>query len=67
MAVSSLLAHVSGIDLLPGFVCFIVGLFHELEMGIFSGIGVHLMIVLYHTARPGVTVEVKQVSGVKMT
>lgn len=53
------------IDLLPGFVCFIVGLFYELEMGIFSGIGVHLMIVLYHTARPGVTVEVKQVPGAR--
>lgn len=51
------------IDLLPGFVCFLVGLFFELEMGIFSGIGVHLVIVLYHTARPGVVVEVKQVPG----
>jgi len=51
------------IDLVPGFVCFVVGLFYELEMGIFSGIGVHLMIVLYHTARPGVVVEVKQVPG----
>jgi len=51
------------IDLLPGFVCFLVGLFYELEMGIFSGIGVHLMIVMYHTARPGVMVEIKQVPG----
>jgi len=53
------------IDLLPGFVCFMVGLFCELEMGIFSGIGIHLVIVLYHTARPGVLVEVKQVPGAR--
>lgn len=53
------------IDLLPGIVCFIVGLFFELEMGIFSGIGIHLVIVLYHTARPGVVVEVKQVPGAR--
>ena len=47
--------------MLPGIVCFLVGLLFELEMGIFSGIGTHLVILLYHTARPGVAVEVKQV------
>ena len=26
------------IDLLPGFVCFFVGLLYELEMGIFTGV-----------------------------
>ena len=51
-----------GSDLIPGFVCFLVGLFYELEMGIFFGIGIHLVIVLYHIARPGVIVQIKQVS-----
>ena len=49
------------IDLLPGFVCFFVGLLYELEMGIFTGVGTHLLIVLYNSARPRVRVEIKQV------
>ena len=53
-----------GTDLLPGFVCFTVGLFYELEMGIFSGIGIHILIVLYHIARPGVSVEIRQASKI---
>jgi len=52
------------IDLLPGFVCFFVGLLYELEMGIFTGVGTHLLIVLYSSARPRVRVEIKQVPGV---
>jgi len=52
------------IDLLPGFVCFFVGLLYELEMGIFTGVGTHLLIVLYNSARPRVRVEIKQVPGV---
>ena len=48
-------------DLIPGFVCFFVGLFSELDYGIFAGIGVHLAIVLYRIARPRVLVEVKAV------
>ena len=49
------------IDLLPGFICFFVGLLYELEMGIFTGVGAHLLIVLYTSARPSVTVQLKQV------
>ena len=49
------------IDLLPGFVCFFVGLLYELEMGIFTGVGTHLVIVLYNSARPRVRVDIKQV------
>ena len=49
------------IDLLPGFVCFFVGLLYELEYGIFTGVGTHLLIVLYNSARPRVRVEIKQV------
>ena len=52
-----------GMDLLPGFICFFVGLLYELEMGIFTGVGAHLLIVLYTSARPSVSVELKQVGG----
>ena len=52
----------SEIDLLPGFVCFFVGLLYELEYGIFTGVGTHLLIVLYNSARPRVRVEIKQVT-----
>ena len=37
-----------------------VGLFSELDYGIFAGVGLHLVIVLYHVARPKVRVEVRQ-------
>lgn len=48
------------IDLVPGLLTFVIGVFYELEMGIFIGMGVHIVIVLYYTARPGVLVEIKQ-------
>jgi len=51
------------LDLVPGIVCFIVGIFYELDKGIFAGVGVHLLIVLYSIARPTVMVEVRQVSS----
>ena len=51
--------------MLPGFVCFFVGLLYELEMGIFTGVGTHLVIVLYNSARPRVRVDIKQVMMVK--
>ena len=47
----------SGVDLIPGFICFFVGLFSELEYGIFAGVGVHLAMVLHRVARPQVGVE----------
>jgi len=50
------------IDLLPGFVCFFVGLFSELDYGIFAGVGLHVAIVLYQISRPKVVVEVRQTS-----
>jgi len=49
------------VDLVPGIVCFIVGIFYELDKGIFAGVGVHVLLVLYSIARPTVTVEVRQV------
>ena len=53
----------SGIDLLPGFVCFFVGLFSELTSGIFAGVGLHLILVLYQISRPKVVVEVRQTAA----
>ena len=51
----------SGIDLISGFVCFFVGLFPELDYGIFVGVSLHIDIVLYQIARPRVSVEMKVV------
>jgi len=51
------------IDLVPGVVCFIVGMFYELDKGIFAGVGVHLLIVLYHVARPKMTIEVRKLEN----
>jgi len=48
------------LDLLPGFVCFFVGLFSELDYGIFAGVGLHVAIVLYQISRPKVEVEVRE-------
>ena len=42
-----------------------MGLLYELEMGIFTGVGTHLVIVLYNSARPRVRVDIKQVMMVK--
>ena len=53
--------------MLPGFVCFFVGLLYELEMGIFTGVGTHLVIVLYNSARPRVRVDIKQVMNKTLT
>ena len=52
-----------GLDLIPGFICFFVGLFSELDYGIFAGTGVHLAIVLYNIARPKVVVEVERLEN----
>ena len=62
---ASLTCLYAEIDLLPGFVCFFVGLLYELEMGIFTGVGTHLIIVLYNSARPRVRVDIKQVMKIK--
>jgi len=53
------------IDLIPGFVCFFVGLFSELDYGIFAGMGLHIAIVLYQIARPKVKVEVVTLASTK--
>ena len=57
--------HYLEIDLIPGFVCFFVGLFSELDYGIFAGMGLHIAIVLYQIARPKVKVEVVTLASTK--
>lgn len=50
-------------DLIPATVCFLVCVLYELEFGILAGVVVQLIFVLYHTARPGIQVQIKQVPG----
>jgi len=50
-------------DLIPATVCFLVCVLYELEFGILAGVVVQLIFVLYHTARPGIQVEIKKVAG----
>jgi len=50
-------------DLLPGFACFFGCVFYELEIGIGLGVLVQIIMLLYHTARPGVAVEKKKIPG----
>jgi len=47
-------------DLIPGLACFLGCLFYELEMGIGLGVFIQVLMVLYHTARPGLNVEVRR-------
>ena len=54
-------SSIEGSDLIPGFVCFLVCLFHELELGIAAGVAVQLLVILYHSARPPVEVDIKTV------
>ncbi|XP_037956543.1 sodium-independent sulfate anion transporter-like isoform X1 [Teleopsis dalmanni] len=44
-------------DLIPGFVAFIACLVLPLEIGILVAIGVNLLFILYHSARPKVSLE----------
>lgn len=49
-------------DLIPGLGTFIACLLLPLEVGILTGIGINLLFILYHAARPKITVEVLKVS-----
>lgn len=42
---------------------FIACLLLPLEIGILTGIGINLLFILYHAARPKITVEVLKVSN----
>ena len=51
------------IDLIPGFACFLVCLFCELEFGIGAGVLIQIIMILYTSARPKVEFDVKKVPG----
>ena len=50
------------IDLIPAFATFFCCLFWGLEYGILVGVGIQILLILYHAARPGVKVDVKSLS-----
>lgn len=50
-------------DLIPGLGTFIACLLLPLEIGILTGIGINLLFILYHAARPKITIEILKVSG----
>ncbi len=49
-------------DLIVGLISFVCCLFWALEYGILVGVGVEVLLVLYNTARPRITVQREQVS-----
>lgn len=52
-----------GTDLVPGIACFFACLILPLEMGILVGIGVNVVFILYHAARPKIHMEKRVVSN----
>jgi MFS superfamily sulfate permease-like transporter len=49
-------------DLIPGFGMFVACLVLPLQFGILVGIGINILLILYHVARPKITIENQQVS-----
>lgn len=50
-------------DLIPGLAAFIACLVLPLELGIMIGIGINVIFILYHAARPKISIEQNSVSG----
>ncbi|XP_014241008.1 sodium-independent sulfate anion transporter [Cimex lectularius] len=50
-------------DLIPGLATFIACLVLRLEIGILIGIGLNLVSILYHAARPKISMEIKMSRG----
>lgn len=44
-------------DLIPGLGTFIACLVLQLEIGILCGVGINILFILYHAARPKISVE----------
>ena len=55
----------SEIDLIPAFATFFSCLFWALEWGILVGVGIQVLVILYHVARPVVNVDLKKLVGFK--
>lgn len=49
-------------DLIPGLATFFACLILPLEIGVLIGIGLNLVSILYHAARPKLMIEVHKVS-----
>lgn len=56
-ATSELFFRVSESDLIPGLGTFIACLVVQLEIGILCGVGLNIIFILYHAARPKISVE----------
>jgi len=54
---NKLFLRVSESDLIPGVGTFIACLVLQLEIGILCGVGINILFILYHAARPKITVE----------
>ncbi len=52
-------------DLIPGIATFIACLILPLEIGIITGIGLNLISILYHAARPKISIEIHKVCHLK--
>jgi len=52
-------------DLIPGLATFFACLVLPLEIGVLIGIGLNLVSILYHAARPKLLIEVHKVSSYK--
>ena len=53
---------VSESDLIPGIGTFLACLVLQLELGILCGVGINILFILYHAARPKITIEKLKVS-----
>lgn len=49
-------------DLIPGMAAFVACLALQLEIGILVGIGINIIFILYHAARPKISIEFLSVS-----
>lgn len=50
-------------DLIPGIFTFVACLVFPLEYGILVGIGINVIFILYHAARPKISLEILTVSS----
>lgn len=53
-------------DLLPGIATFVACLALQLEVGILVGVGLNVIFILYHAARPKISLEKLKVSDIKI-
>jgi MFS superfamily sulfate permease-like transporter len=56
------LLYLSESDLIPGIGTFVACLVLRLEIGILVGIGINILFILYHAARPKIAIENQVVS-----